>query len=81
MVTKGVGRFINRPTRTCRGSYDKFFVYVPTELARDSNFPLKAGDEVEIMLDVDRRLVTVKAMETRKTGRKFLGDARPRASG
>ena len=42
------GRFINRPTSTGGKKYDKFFIYVPTELAKDSQFPFRSGDRVEI---------------------------------
>ncbi len=45
-VNEGKGRFINRPTKTGKKSYDKFFIYIPTDLARDSLFPFKEGDEV-----------------------------------
>jgi len=34
-------RFINRPTKTGGRDYDKFFVYNPTEVARDKTFPSK----------------------------------------
>lgn len=30
--------------------YDKFFIYVPTELAKDSQFPFRDGDEVTIVV-------------------------------
>jgi hypothetical protein len=32
------GKFINRPTQTGKKLYDKFFIYVPTEVARDGLF-------------------------------------------
>ena len=63
MVTKAVGRFINRPTRTGRGVYDKFFVYVPTELARDSSFQFEPGEEVDAQLDLEKRALTVQSTE------------------
>lgn len=58
-MREGKGRFINRPTRTGGRTYDKFFVYVPTEVARDGTFPFKEGEEVIIRID-DRRLVIEK---------------------
>lgn len=51
MVLEGSGRFINRPTKTGGKTYDKFFIYVPTELARDSAFPLSPGQEVKITVN------------------------------
>jgi len=60
LVSKGKGRFINRPTKTGGKTYDKYFVYVPTEIARDSAFPFKDGDEVEIEIDRKRKGLLVK---------------------
>ncbi len=61
MVTMAIGRFINRPTRSGNRTYDKFFIYVPTELARDSSFPFSAGTEVEIAVDLEKRLLMIRA--------------------
>jgi AbrB family looped-hinge helix DNA binding protein len=47
-MQKGKGRFFNRPTISKGKKYDKFFIYIPTEVARDTNFPLKDGDRVEV---------------------------------
>jgi len=44
----GKGRFFNRPTVSKGKKYDKFFMYIPTEVARDTNFPLKDGDRIEV---------------------------------
>lgn len=51
LALKGKGRFINRPTSTGGKKYDKYFVYIPTELVRDSQFPFKVGDTLTIRLD------------------------------
>ncbi|MEW6070706.1 MAG: hypothetical protein AB1485_08820 [Candidatus Thermoplasmatota archaeon] len=48
---KGKGKFINRPTVTGKKKYDKFFIYIPTEIARDSSFPLRVGEEVVIEIN------------------------------
>jgi hypothetical protein len=62
LVTKGKGKFINRPTKTGRRIYDKFFVYVPTEVARDSTFPFKDGEVVEVEIDAKgKRLLAKRA--------------------
>jgi hypothetical protein len=60
LVSKGRGKFINRPTKTGRRSYDKFFVYVPTEVARDSAFPFKDGEVVEVEIDAKGKRLLVK---------------------
>jgi len=55
------GKFLNRPTKTGKSKYDKFFIYVPTELARDSNFPFKEGDTLKISIDrVKKRVIITK---------------------
>jgi len=56
-VREGKGRFINRPTRTGGKTYDKFFVYVPTEVARDGTFPFVAREEVHIQIKNDKLIV------------------------
>jgi len=57
-MIEGKGRFINRPTKTGGKSYDKFYVYVPTEVARDGLFPLKEGDGVVVKIEKKRWIIT-----------------------
>jgi Peptidase A4 family len=52
-------RFVNRPTTTGGKKYDKFFVYVPAEVAKDSQFPFKPGDEVEVRIDARNGRIVV----------------------
>lgn len=59
-MRKGKGRFFNRPTISNGKKYDKFFIYIPTEVARDTNFPLKDGDRVEVEIK-DETLIIKKA--------------------
>ena len=47
-MRKGKGKFFNRSTVSKGKKYDKFFMYIPTEVARDTNFPLKNGDRIEV---------------------------------
>ena len=47
-MRKGTGTFINRKTKTGQRMYDRFFFYIPTEVARDTTFPFAEGDKVEI---------------------------------
>jgi hypothetical protein len=49
-MQKGKGRFFNRPTISKGKKYDKFFIYVPTEVARDTSFPLKDGDRIKVAI-------------------------------
>lgn len=55
-MRKGKGRFFNRPTISKGKKYDKFFMYIPTEVARDTNFPLKDGDRIEVEIK-DKTLI------------------------
>lgn len=61
-MLEGKGRFINRPTKTGKREYDKFFIYVPTEVARDGLFPFKPGQEVQIRVEPSKKSVTVRAV-------------------
>ena len=59
LVLQGEGRFVNRPTTTGGKKYDKFFLYIPTEMVRDSQFPFKKGQKVKITADVKRNRLVV----------------------
>lgn len=61
-MMKGRGRFINRRTRTGKKFYDRFFIYVPTEVARDGTFPFKEGDYVTVEIK-GKALIITKAKE------------------
>ena len=53
----GKGRFINRPSKTAGKLYDRFFVYVPTYVAKDESFPFKAGDEVVVKIQREKLVI------------------------
>jgi hypothetical protein len=59
LAYKGVGKFVNRPTTTGGKKYDKYFVYVPTAVARDSQFPFKTGDVVKVRIDLQNKRVVL----------------------
>jgi len=60
-MLEGQGKIINRPTRTGGKLYDKFFIYIPTEVARDSLFPFKTGETIKVMIDTkNNRLIVEK---------------------
>jgi len=58
-MLQGKGKFINRRTRTASKDYDRFFIYVPVEVARDSAFPFKANDLVTVKVDKGKNRLTV----------------------
>lgn len=59
-MIEGKGKFINRPTKSGKKTYDKYFIYVPTEVARDGLFPFKAGEEVLVKIDSNKKCLIVK---------------------
>ena len=61
-MRKGKGRFYNRPSVSKGKKYDKFFIYVPVEVARDSTFPFRNRDIVWVEIK-EGRLVVSKAEE------------------
>lgn len=61
-MMRGKGRFVNRPGYGKDKKYPKYYVYVPVNVAEDTAFPFKVGDEVEIVIDLEhKRLVIEKA--------------------
>lgn len=61
-MISGQGKMINRRTKTAGKEYDRFFIYVPTEVARDGLFPFKEGDKLTIIVDTDnKRLIVEKS--------------------
>jgi len=57
-MREGTGRFVNRPTVTGGRKYDRFFIYVPTEVARDSAFPFKEGEKLKIRIEKEGLVIT-----------------------
>ena len=62
-MRKGKGRFFNRPSVSKGKKYDKFFIYIPTKVATDTNFPLSDGDRIEVEIKGDT-VILRKAEET-----------------
>jgi hypothetical protein len=56
-MRKGIGKFINRRTKTGKKCYDRFFIYVPTEVGRDGTFPFKVGETVSITIENNKLIV------------------------
>jgi hypothetical protein len=54
----GIGTFINRRTKTGKKTYDRFFFYIPTELARDATFPFNENDKVHYEIKDQKVIVT-----------------------
>lgn len=57
-MRKGIGTIVNRPTITGGKRYDKIFVYIPSDVAKDSNFPFKIGDRIEVEIQGEKLIIT-----------------------
>ena len=62
-MIEGKGRFLNYPSTTGSRKYDKFFIYVPTEVARDGYFPFEPGEEVTIRIERGEGRLTITKAE------------------
>jgi hypothetical protein len=54
----GIGTFINRKTKTAKKTYDRFFIYIPTEIARDGTFPFQENDKLQIEIQGNALTIT-----------------------
>jgi hypothetical protein len=57
-LNTGAGTFINRKTKTAKKTYDRFFFYTPTELARDTAFPFKENEKVHYEIKGQTIIIT-----------------------
>ncbi|MCL1965817.1 MAG: hypothetical protein FWF66_03695 [Candidatus Bathyarchaeota archaeon] len=53
------GKLINRPTQTGGKMYDKFFIYVPIEIVRDSAFPFKSNERVKVKINAENKQLII----------------------
>lgn len=61
-MIEGQGKLINRRTKTAGKDYDRFFIYVPTEVARDGTFPFQEGEKLTLKIDSkNKRLIIEKS--------------------
>jgi hypothetical protein len=58
-MLEAYGKLINRPTQTGGKMYDKFFIYIPIEVARDSAFPFKANEKVKVKIDTKNKRLMI----------------------
>jgi hypothetical protein len=58
-MKEGDGKLINRPTQTGGKIYDKFFIYVPIEVARDTAFPFEINEKVKVKIDLDNKRLLI----------------------
>lgn len=53
----GKGRFINRPSKTGKKLYDRYFIYIPTYVAKDKDFPFENGEEVVVKIEGGKLII------------------------
>ncbi len=58
-MISGQGKLINRRTKTAGKEYDRFFIYVPAEVARDGLFPFKEGEKLIITVDAENKRLII----------------------
>lgn len=61
-MLEGEGKFINGPTQTGKKLYDKFFVYVPTDVARDGTFPFKVNNRIKVRIDSENQRLIIERL-------------------
>ena len=66
MTRTGIGTVIGRKTITKQHEYRRVWIYVPTKLAEDSNFPFNVGDPCFLSIDIERKQLIVKTMSREK---------------
>jgi hypothetical protein len=62
-MKEGIGKFVNRGSASPKKTYDSFFLYFPSEVARDSNFPFESGEKVKVIIEPNTRRVILEKIE------------------
>ncbi len=52
-------KIVNRPSTTAGKLYDKLFIYIPTDLAKDSAFPFAADEKIKIRIDKENNRLLI----------------------
>lgn len=50
---------MNTSTKIQGKKYDRFLVHIPSKIARDSQFPFKAGELLSIDVDPKKKTITL----------------------
>lgn len=56
-------KLVNRPTQTGGKLYDKFYVYIPREVSKDSAFPFKPDQKLKVRIDVENKCLVIEKLE------------------
>jgi len=52
-------KLLNRPTQTAGKQYDKYYIYIPTDIAKDSAFPFTKNQKLKIKIDPQNKRLTI----------------------
>jgi hypothetical protein len=66
-------KIINRPSTTAGKQYDKLFIYIPTDLSKDSAFPFQPNEKIKIKITQKKKKEKYKkTKKSKKTIKKSL---------
>ncbi len=58
-MLEAISKLLNRPTQTAGKQYDKYYIYLPTDLARDSAFPFQKDEKLKIKIDKENNRLII----------------------
>jgi hypothetical protein len=56
-MLEGKSKIINRSRKSKGRQYDSLFIYIPSDVTKDSTFPFKSDDEVTVRIDKSRLII------------------------
>jgi len=63
IMLESESKLVNRPTHTGGKLYDKFYIYIPREVSKDSAFPFKPDQKLRVRIDVENRRLVIENAE------------------
>jgi hypothetical protein len=69
MARSGIGTVIGRRSVSKQREYRRIWIYVPTKVSEDTNFPFKVGDPCSVIIDTDARQLIIKTISREKAVR------------
>ncbi len=56
-MLEGKSKILNRSRKTKGKQYDSLFIYIPSDVTKDSTFPFKSDEEIIVRIDKDRLVI------------------------
>ena len=56
-MLEGKSKIINRSRKSKGKHYDSLFIYIPSDVTKDSTFPFGSDEEVIVRIDKDRLVI------------------------